>query len=74
MVTMGLVNVMVEVCNSPHLGFLGAYGDAWIEPPKIDRLTSSRGGSRAEWIRMQESARGNRLSGEESARPEPAQR
>lgn len=74
MVTMGLMNVIVVVCNRLHLGFLGASGDAWIEPPKIDRLASSRGGSSAEWIRMQESARGNRLSAEEIARPEPAQR
>jgi hypothetical protein len=71
---MGLMNVFVLACNSLHLGFLGAYGDAWIEPSKIDRPAPTRGGSSAEWMMMQERARGNRLSAEASARPEPAQR
>ena len=71
---MGLMNVIVVVCDSPHLGFLGAYGNAGIEPPKIGRLASTRGGSSAEWIMMQERARGTRLSAEASVRPEPAQR
>ena len=71
---MGLMNVIVVVCSSLHLGFLCAYGDAWIEPPKVDRLASTRGDSSAEWIMMQESARGNRLSAEASARAEPAHR
>ncbi len=52
MVTMGLMNVFVVDCKSLHLGFLGAHGDDWIEPPKIGRLGSTRGGSNAEWIMM----------------------
>jgi arylsulfatase A-like enzyme len=31
-------NVVVIACNALHLGFLGAYGNAWIETPTIDRL------------------------------------
>jgi arylsulfatase A-like enzyme len=34
------MNVIVVVCNSLHLGFLGAYGNAWIETPHIDRLAA----------------------------------
>ncbi len=37
---MGAMNVIVVVCNSLHLGFLGAYGNAWIETPNLDRLSS----------------------------------
>lgn len=33
-------NVIVIVCNSLHLGFLGTYGNAWIETPNIDRFAS----------------------------------
>ena len=34
------MNVVVVVCNSLHLGFIGAYGNAWIETPNLDRLAS----------------------------------
>ena len=34
------MNVIVVVCNSLHLGFLGCYGNAWIETPNLDRLAS----------------------------------
>jgi arylsulfatase A-like enzyme len=34
------MNVVVVVCNSLHLGFLGAYGNAWIETPNLDRLAT----------------------------------
>jgi arylsulfatase A-like enzyme len=34
------MNVIVVVCNSLHLGFLGTYGNGWIETPHIDRLAS----------------------------------
>jgi arylsulfatase A-like enzyme len=34
------MNVIVVVCNSLHLGFLGAYGNAWIETPNVDRLAA----------------------------------
>ncbi len=34
------MNVIVVVCNSEHLGFLGTYGNPWIETPNIDRLAS----------------------------------
>ena len=34
------MNVIVVVCNSLHLGFLGAYGNAWIETPHLDRLAA----------------------------------
>jgi arylsulfatase A-like enzyme len=37
---MAAMNVIVIVCNSLHLGFLGAYGNAWIETPNIDRLAA----------------------------------
>jgi arylsulfatase A-like enzyme len=34
------MNVVVVVCNSLHLGFLGAYGNSWIETPHLDRLAA----------------------------------
>jgi arylsulfatase A-like enzyme len=34
------MNVIVVACNSLHLGFLGAYGNSWIETPHLDRLAS----------------------------------
>jgi arylsulfatase A-like enzyme len=34
------MNVIVVVCNGLHLGFLGAYGNSWIETPNLDRLAS----------------------------------
>jgi arylsulfatase A-like enzyme len=34
------MNVVVVVCNSLHLGFLGPYGNAWIETPNLDRLAA----------------------------------
>jgi arylsulfatase A-like enzyme len=34
------MNVVVVVCNSLHLGFLGPYGNAWIETPHLDRLAA----------------------------------
>jgi arylsulfatase A-like enzyme len=34
------MNVIVVVCNGLHLGFLGAYGNAWIETPNLDRLAA----------------------------------
>ncbi len=37
---MSPMNVIVVVCNSLHLGFLGAYGNAWIETPNLDRLAA----------------------------------
>ena len=33
-------NVLVVACNSLHLGFLGPYGNSWIETPHIDRLAA----------------------------------
>ena len=33
-------NVIVVVCNSLHLGFLGTYGNGWIETPHLDRLAA----------------------------------
>src|SRR5580693_786313 len=32
------MNVIVVVCNGLHLGFLGAYGNSWIETPHLARL------------------------------------
>ena len=32
------MNVVVIACNALHLGFLGPYGNAWIETPNLDRL------------------------------------
>jgi arylsulfatase A-like enzyme len=37
---MSAMNVIVVVCNSLHLGFLGAYGNPWIETPSLDRLAA----------------------------------
>jgi arylsulfatase A-like enzyme len=34
------MNVIVVVCNSLHLGFLGPYGNAWIETPSLDQLAA----------------------------------
>ena len=34
------MNVIVIACNSLHLGFLGAYGNGWIETPNLDRLAA----------------------------------
>jgi arylsulfatase A-like enzyme len=34
------MNVIVVVCNGLHLGFLGPYGNGWIETPHIDRLAA----------------------------------
>ena len=34
------MNVIVVVCNGLHLGFLGAYGNSWIETPHLDRLAT----------------------------------
>ena len=36
----GRSNVIVVACNSLHLGFLGCYGNAWVETPHLDRLAS----------------------------------
>ena len=37
---MAAMNVIVVACNSVHLGFLGAYGNSWIETPHLDRLAT----------------------------------
>jgi arylsulfatase A-like enzyme len=34
------MNVIVIVCNSLHLNFLGTYGNPWIETPNLDRLAA----------------------------------
>jgi arylsulfatase A-like enzyme len=34
------MNVIVVVCNGLHLGFLGPYGNSWIETPNLDRLAA----------------------------------
>lgn len=34
------MNVIVIACNSLHLGFLGPYGNGWIETPNLDRLAA----------------------------------
>ncbi|MEW4570956.1 sulfatase [Tautonia sp. JC769] len=34
------MNVIVIACNGLHLGFLGPYGNPWIETPNLDRLAS----------------------------------
>lgn len=39
-VRIGPMNVIVVACNSLHLGFLGAYGNSWIETPNLDRLAA----------------------------------
>ncbi len=45
------MNVIVVVCNSLHLGFLGAYGNAWIDTPSLDRLASEGVGLRPSFPR-----------------------
>jgi arylsulfatase A-like enzyme len=34
------MNVIVIACNGLHLGFLGPYGNPWIETPNLDRLAT----------------------------------
>jgi arylsulfatase A-like enzyme len=34
------MNTIIIVCNGLPLGFLGAYGNAWIETPNLDRLAA----------------------------------
>ncbi len=34
------MNTIIIVCNSLPIGFLGAYGNAWIETPNLDRLAA----------------------------------
>jgi len=34
------MNAIVVVCNGLRLDFLGAYGNAWIETPNLDRLAA----------------------------------
>ncbi len=34
------MNVIVIACNGWHIGFLGTYGNAWIETPNLDRLAA----------------------------------
>jgi arylsulfatase A-like enzyme len=34
------MNVIVVVVNSLHLGFLGSYGNPWIDTPSLDRLAA----------------------------------
>ncbi len=34
------MNTLVIACNGLHLGFLGPYGNGWIETPNIDRLAA----------------------------------
>lgn len=34
------MNVIVVVCNGLHLGFLGPYGNGWIETPSLDQLAA----------------------------------
>ena len=34
------MNVVVIACNGLHLGFLGAYGNSWIDTPNLDRLAA----------------------------------
>jgi len=34
------MNAIVIACNGLHIGFLGAYGNAWIETPNLDRLAA----------------------------------
>src|SRR3954470_3317554 len=38
--TIAAMNVIVVVCSGRHLGFLGPYGNGWIETPHLDRLAS----------------------------------
>ena len=37
---MSVMNVVVIACNALHLGFLGPYGNSWIETPHLDRLAA----------------------------------
>ena len=34
------MNIVVIACNGLHLGFLGPYGNGWIETPHLDRLAA----------------------------------
>jgi arylsulfatase A-like enzyme len=34
------MNVVVIACNGLHLGFLGPYGNGWIDTPQLDRLAA----------------------------------
>ena len=34
------MNVIVVVCNGLHLGFLGPYGNSWIETPHLDQFAT----------------------------------
>ena len=34
------MNVIVIACNGLHLGFLGPYGNSWIQTPHLDRLAA----------------------------------
>lgn len=34
------MNVIVVVANGLHMGFVGAYGNAWIETPNLDRFAA----------------------------------
>jgi arylsulfatase A-like enzyme len=34
------MNVIVIACNGLHIGFLGPYGNSWIETPHLDRLAA----------------------------------
>ena len=34
------MNIIVVICNSLHIGFLGAYGNPWIETPHLDKLAA----------------------------------
>ncbi len=34
------MNVIIVACNGLHLGFLGPYGNGWIETPHLDRLAA----------------------------------
>ena len=34
------MNVIVIACNGWHLGFLGPYGNGWIETPNLDRMAA----------------------------------
>lgn len=34
------MNVLIIACNGLHLGFLGPYGNGWIETPNLDRLAA----------------------------------
>src|SRR5260221_13471938 len=38
--TIAAMNVIIIACNGLHLGFLGPYGNPWIETPNLDRLAT----------------------------------